>query len=542
MRDTGPEEIRGRRMIRRLFIIASPILLLLCGPASALEESDLVRAAEARKVLLEALAQANLRDGQWPEELSRGDASFIYNQPAKLAYPQFANEFAMATIVLHEPFNSNGHGAWVGYADGHLEFAHTSDDLAACQDQRRILQAAITSYGSPNGSLPTQRVDPRSVADEMRRQLVLKVVDPEGRPVSGALLGVQADFSDDTQSARRVIFFGKEPTGQPMVSDSNGEVSLVASRAFNPTDLGSGYLDLGVSPLVVVDEPRRLIALLELKLSDFDGRSREIRLQPGCRISGEVISLGLRDMGKVPQHIAAFAAKPGQVVTRAIFSGTKGRHFELLVPPGDYEIYADASACYSIRRYIHVAPGRREYNLLIDLPPRVLPDQLLGQPAPELRQLKGWKNGGPEKLADLRGKVVLLDFWGYWCGPCVASMPYLMELHDKYRNLGLVVIAIHDDSVDSFSDLDRRLTKARKEFWGGRDLPFLIALDGGGEVLVPGTGRFARGATTAAYRVNFFPTTLLVGRDGTIAGSVELYKPDTHHEIEKLIDRLLVTP
>ena len=61
----------------------------------------------------------------------------------------------------------------------------------------------------------------------------------------------------------------------------------------------------------------------------------------------------------------------------------------------------------------------------------------------------------------------------------------------------------------------------RAKFWGGRDLPFLVALDGGGETRIRGMIQTARGATTAAYGVTSFPTTLLVGRDGTLLGPVD---------------------
>lgn len=45
-------------------------------------------------------------------------------------------------------------------------------------------------------------------------------------------------------------------------------------------------------------------------------------------------------------------------------------------------------------------------------------------------------------LEDLKGKVVLLDFWDTWCAPCIKSMPLVQELSTKYRESGLVVIGI----------------------------------------------------------------------------------------------------
>jgi thiol-disulfide isomerase/thioredoxin len=115
--------------------------------------------------------------------------------------------------------------------------------------------------------------------------------------------------------------------------------------------------------------------------------------------------------------------------------------------------------------------GQREYKLQVDLPPHLAPESLIGQRAPEFRQIKAWKNGGPVRLEDLRGKVVVLDFWGYWCGPCLGSMPRLMALHDKYEDKGLVIIAVHDDSVKSIEEMDAKLEEPKRLAWAGRDLP-----------------------------------------------------------------------
>ncbi len=65
--------------------------------------------------------------------------------------------------------------------------------------------------------------------------------------------------------------------------------------------------------------------------------------------------------------------------------------------------------------------------------------KLIGQAAIPV-ETSDWVNGSPVAPADTKGKVVLLDFWAVWCGPCVATFPHLREWHDKYADKGLVIV------------------------------------------------------------------------------------------------------
>ncbi|MBD0325861.1 MAG: redoxin domain-containing protein, partial [Pyrinomonadaceae bacterium] len=67
--------------------------------------------------------------------------------------------------------------------------------------------------------------------------------------------------------------------------------------------------------------------------------------------------------------------------------------------------------------------------------------KLLGEAAPELVVDK-WIDQTPIHLADLRGHVVLLDFWATWCGPCLAAFPKLKGWHEKYADKGLVILGL----------------------------------------------------------------------------------------------------
>ncbi len=63
--------------------------------------------------------------------------------------------------------------------------------------------------------------------------------------------------------------------------------------------------------------------------------------------------------------------------------------------------------------------------------------------APEFTGLKTWFNSAPLRMSQLRGKVVLVNFWTYGCVNCVRTLPSVVRLQEKYGDKGLVVIGIH---------------------------------------------------------------------------------------------------
>jgi len=137
--------------------------------------------------------------------------------------------------------------------------------------------------------------------------------------------------------------------------------------------------------------------------------------------------------------------------------------------------------------------------------------ELFGKKAPELKVAE-WVKGKPTTLEALKGKVVLLDFWGLWCGPCRERFPKLIELHKKYSRDGLVIIAIHDSSIDKASLIEQGQKAVNLS-----DVRFRVAIDSPISE-PPGTQACGagKGKTIEAYGVNRFPTHVLIAPDGKI--------------------------
>ena len=119
---------------------------------------------------------------------------------------------------------------------------------------------------------------------------------------------------------------------------------------------------------------------------------------------------------------------------------------------------------------------------------------------------------GPVVSDSLRGKVVWLDFWASWCGPCRSSFPWLSRMHERFAPQGLVIVAIDLDK--SRDDADRFLAKF--------PAPFTVAFDPEGKV-------------AEAYRVSAMPTSVLVDRDGTILSTHAGFTPKQAAALEARI-------
>jgi WD40 repeat protein/peroxiredoxin len=157
-------------------------------------------------------------------------------------------------------------------------------------------------------------------------------------------------------------------------------------------------------------------------------------------------------------------------------------------------------------------------------PPIDLWKQLIGNPAPEFREVKAWAGGSAVKIADLRGKFVLLHFWNT---TSALQMSHLVGLHEKFADQGLVIIAVQPDwGIQTVKEWQAHANRQRE--WGDRALPFRMALDGGGETPIDESGAMAPGATYAAFGVQsgrhgqaLQPVNLLIGPNGRVVMGID---------------------
>lgn len=145
--------------------------------------------------------------------------------------------------------------------------------------------------------------------------------------------------------------------------------------------------------------------------------------------------------------------------------------------------------------------AQAEMSPLTTLNPTLIPLDS-AQPTMEARQL--------------RGKVVYVDFWASWCVPCRASFPWLEEMHQKYRDQGLVILGINKDQTPA--DAGKFLARHPASFPLMRDP---------GDTLVKG------------FAVKGMPSAYLVDRKGEIRHVHVGFRQDTTAEIERLLQELL---
>ncbi len=125
-------------------------------------------------------------------------------------------------------------------------------------------------------------------------------------------------------------------------------------------------------------------------------------------------------------------------------------------------------------------------------------------------QLADWENSEPLNLEDLKGKIVILDFWATWCGVCIRQIPINNKIHEMYPDDVVIIGLCHPGGSE-------KMLKYMEE----KDIKYPIAIDHGSK-------------TIDSYKVNGYPDYYFIDRDGTLV--VADCKTE---EIENVLAKLL---
>ncbi len=135
---------------------------------------------------------------------------------------------------------------------------------------------------------------------------------------------------------------------------------------------------------------------------------------------------------------------------------------------------------------------------------------LEGKPAPSISSGKNWLNSEAMDISDLKGKIVVLDFWATWCGPCLRAVPHTNAMAEKYADDVVIIGICHPQGMEKMQETAET-----------HGMKYALVAD-------------ADGAIKSSYRVDGFPDYYVIDRDGTLIAA-----DCKNNSVEAVIETLL---
>ncbi len=228
--------------------------------------------------------------------------------------------------------------------------------------------------------------------------------------------------------------------------------------------------------------------------SDSKGRGAisYLTLPDSTHIRVDSYLIPLEEIKRKPGQSVRFAywgrsPKPELTVNSVGYTNPK-QYYSGSLPMKDYHEFTLAKGAAAIDA--QKVPEGRGTIAVATQATKPMPDVGKKPPEVEAGAWLNWTGKEPPTLASLKGKVVVVEFWATWCGPCVQSIPHLNELYDKHAKQGLVILSLTDQKKDHV-----------EKFMEGRPMSYTVGV---------------RSTTADDYGVRGIPHAFIIGRDGVL--------------------------